>query len=79
MAMATNVPIKLRASMFVAIYGQTALGMIIGTMKMGEYPGGLAEVIGLQPDPTGAPEIVLEVNHPTFGDCAKRPRCSNRS
>lgn len=58
---------KLQANRFVEIYGESAIGMIIGTQAIGEYPGGLAEVVGLESDPA-APEIVFDVRHPTFGE-----------
>jgi hypothetical protein len=48
-------------------YGAKLIGRNIHTPPMGEYPGGIAEVIALTPDES-SPEIVLQVKHPTFGE-----------
>lgn len=48
-------------------FGERLVGRQIHTPPMGEYPGGIAEVIALTPDPE-APEIVLQVKHPTYGE-----------
>lgn len=47
--------------------GTTLLGRKVNTEAMGEYPGSVADVIELHPDPT-APEIVFTIKHPTFGE-----------
>lgn len=47
--------------------GVDLVGKKILTQRYGEYPGGIAEVTELAPDET-APEIVLNVRHPTFGE-----------
>ena len=44
-----------------------AIGDLVYTHPMGEYPGGPAEVIEIDPDPA-APEIAFNVRHPTFGE-----------
>ena len=43
------------------------IGKHVCTMAMGDYPGGLAEIVEIFPDPA-APEIPIQVNHPTFGE-----------
>lgn len=43
-------------------FGQALIGKHIWTERYGEYPGGIATVVELEPDPN-APEIVLEVQH----------------
>ncbi len=48
-------------------YGTELVGTTIMTEAFGDYPGGPAKVIELCPDPE-APEIVLQVKHPTFGE-----------
>jgi hypothetical protein len=55
------------ASVIVQKFGKSLIGGTVNTIPMGEYPGGLAEVIELEPDPA-APEIVFQVKHPTFGE-----------
>jgi len=55
------------AQALLSLYGGSLLGRHVVTVQIGEYPGGLAEVIELLPDPA-APEIVFNVNHPTFGE-----------
>lgn len=54
------------ASELVADFGDMLIGRFINTPAMGAYPGGVARVTELLPDPD-APEIVLQVEHPTFG------------
>jgi hypothetical protein len=54
------------AEKFVSVYGKFAVGMVIATAPMGEYPGGMATVVELAPDPA-APEIAFNVKHPTAG------------
>lgn len=48
-------------------HGARLIGRQIHTPPMGEYPGGIVTVVALTPDPD-APEIVLQVKHPTFGE-----------
>jgi hypothetical protein len=43
------------------------IGRHICTQAFGHYPGGVAEIIAVEPDPA-CPEIVLQVKHPTFGE-----------
>ena len=47
--------------------GKDLIGRTVFTPAMGEYPGGYAKVIEIHPDP-GAPEIVFNVEHPTWKD-----------
>lgn len=47
-------------------HGQKLIGMTLDTEAIGDYPGGPAVVTELLPDPA-APEIVFQVQHPTFG------------
>ena len=54
------------AKSLVKAHGQSLVGKKIRTPAMGEYPGGIATVIEIAPDFT-APEIVFDVEHPTFG------------
>jgi hypothetical protein len=46
--------------------GSKLVGQKVRTPQMGEYPGGVATVTEIAPDPN-APEIVFNVSHPTFG------------
>ena len=48
-------------------HGERLIGRQIHTPPMGEYPGGIAQVVALTPD-EACPEIVLQVKHPTFGE-----------
>jgi hypothetical protein len=57
----------MNAKIFTDTHGYTIIGKHIFTEAIGEYPGGVAEVIALYPDKK-APEIVLQVKHPTFGE-----------
>lgn len=50
-----------------AEYGEEIIGLTIDTAAIGDYPGGPAKIIRLLGDP-GAPEIVFDVEHPTFGE-----------
>lgn len=54
------------AKKLVKKHGQSLVGKKIVTPAMGDYPGGVATVIEIAPDFT-APEIVFDVEHPTFG------------
>lgn len=42
------------------------VGRWIMTECGGQYPGGLAEVIEIMPDPDAAPEITFQVRNPLF-------------
>lgn len=42
-------------------YGTDLCGIVILTEEVGDYTGGLAEIIDLEPDPA-APEIVFNVH-----------------
>ena len=55
------------AKQLVKKMGRKLIGRTILTVKMGEYPGGLAKVIALNID-RAAPEIVCNVRHPAFGE-----------
>lgn len=54
------------ARQLVDAHGENLVGQKIITQPMGDYPGGKATVIEIAPDFT-APEIVFDVEHPTFG------------
>jgi hypothetical protein len=41
------------------------IGMKVKTEAYGDYPGGIATIMELHPDPE-APEIVFNVQHPTW-------------
>jgi hypothetical protein len=56
----------MKAKKLVDLKGSDLIGCIVMTEAIGEYPGGRAKVIEIAPDP-GAPEIVCNVKHPTFG------------
>jgi hypothetical protein len=49
------------------LFGDSLIGKSIITEAIGTYPGGIAKVVELDPDPK-APEIVIQVFHPTFGE-----------
>ncbi len=55
------------AAEFVTMHGTAPIGRRINTEAWGFYPGGVATVIEVVPDPN-APEIVLQVRHPGFGE-----------
>lgn len=55
------------AQELVDVLGDALVGRRVITEAIGEYPGGEAEVIQIQPDPE-APEIVFQVKHPTYGE-----------
>lgn len=55
-----------RAIRLVKVYGPKLIGQQVDTPAMGDYPGGIALVTEIEPDPN-APEIVFQVEHPTFG------------
>lgn len=48
-------------------HGHELLGRMIHTESIGEYPGGPAVVVELEPD-KAAPEIIFTVRHKTFGE-----------
>jgi|GEM_PF-3351571 hypothetical protein len=54
------------AKQLIDIHGTSLIGQRVDTEAIGEYPGGIATVTELAPDPQ-APEIVFTVQHPTFG------------
>lgn len=47
--------------------GKHLIGRRVNTPAVGEYPGGMATVIEIEPD-KNAPEIVFQVNLPSWGD-----------
>lgn len=47
-------------------HGRALIGKRVITPAMGDYPGGLSTVVEIAPDFT-APEIVFDVEHPTYG------------
>jgi len=53
----------MKAKEAVIQYGKDLIGKYVHTSPMGDYPGGLAKVIEIAPDPA-APEIVFQVEHP---------------
>jgi hypothetical protein len=57
---------KQNAFDLVAARGEYLVGRHINTAAVGEYPGGIAQIIELFPDLKGAPEIVLQVRNPTW-------------
>ena len=55
----------MKASAMVRKYGKKLIGKKISTLRMGDYPGGVATVMGIKPDPK-APEIVMDVSNPDY-------------
>ena len=55
------------AKQLIEIHGTSLIGQRVDTEAIGEYPGGIATVTELAPDPQ-APEIVFTVQHPSYGD-----------
>ena len=55
------------AKQLIDIHGTSLIGQRVETEPIGEYPGGIAIVTELAPDPQ-APEIVFTVQHPSYGD-----------
>lgn len=47
--------------------GKHLVGRSVNTSAVGDYPGGVATVIEIEPD-KNAPEIVFQVNLPGWGD-----------
>jgi len=56
----------MQADKMVAKHGSSLIGRTLITSAMGDYPGGLAKVTQINPDPA-APEISIQVEHPSFG------------
>ncbi len=56
----------MNAKYLVLLMGQRLIGRTVLTEPMGSYPGGPAKVVEIAPDPEGAPEIVMQVEHPTW-------------
>lgn len=61
-----NAQVVVSAKKLINRYGPSLIGQRVYTQAMGEYPGGIATVTEIEPDPN-APEIVFQVEHPTFG------------
>jgi hypothetical protein len=57
----------MNAKQLVIKFGKNLIGQRIETDPIGNYPGGVSEVIAITPD-LSAPEIALQVLHPTFGE-----------
>jgi hypothetical protein len=57
----------MKAGTLVKRFGKKLLGKRVNTPAVGEYPGGVATVIEIQPD-KNAPEIVFQVNLPEWGE-----------
>lgn len=56
---------NMKAIQLRAVYGEWLIGRQVNTEAIGDYPGGIATVTGLRPDP-GCPDIVFTVKHPTW-------------
>jgi len=56
----------MKANQLVQKLGQKLLGQKVNTPAGGEYPGGVATVIQIEPD-KAAPEIVFQVSLPHWG------------
>lgn len=54
------------AKEFVDRFGDKIIGKTIYTYPLGQYPGGYEKITEVLPD-ENAPEIVFQVEHPTFG------------
>jgi hypothetical protein len=50
----------MEAKQAVKLFGKTLVGLSVRTERFGLYPGGVAKVVELYPDP-GAREIVMHV------------------
>ena len=57
----------MNAKQYIDELGENAIGQVVQTEAIGEYPGGLAEIIEIYPDPA-APDIVCMVLHPIWGE-----------
>ncbi len=55
----------LRASELAKVLGESLVGRRVKTIQMGEYPGGIAVVTEIAPDPN-APEIAFNVKLPGY-------------
>ena len=53
--------LKLLAKDAVEQFGDQLIGRTIITARFGDWPGGAARVIALNPDPESAPDIVMTV------------------
>lgn len=58
---------KMNAKDLVAEFGEKLVGRIVLTAAMGEYPGGFAQVVEINPDPM-APEIVFNAQNSAWMD-----------
>lgn len=58
---------KMTAEELVNLYGDDLIGEKIMTEAMGDYPGGIATIIEIHPDPAVA-EIPIQVNNPGWGE-----------
>lgn len=58
----------MNAEVLVELMGQRLIGRTVLTEAIGIYPGGPAKVTEIAPDPEGAPDIVMQVEHPTWRD-----------
>ena len=56
----------MKANQLLQKLGNKLLGKQVNTPAMGEYPGGVATVIGIAPE-TKAPEIAFQVNLSQWG------------
>lgn len=57
----------MNAEKLVKRMGESLIGRVVFTEEVGEYPGGLAKVVEIHPDP-GAPEIVFNVQNSEWAD-----------
>ena len=55
------------AQEYISILGKSALGRCIYTEAMGDWTGGLCEIVALRPD-LAAPEIVFQVKRLADGE-----------
>ena len=56
----------MNAQQVLELWGGSLVGMIVHTPAMGDYPGGIAKVTEVLPDPS-AEEILFIVEHPKEG------------
>lgn len=57
----------MRCDTLVARFGHALIGRRVDTQPLGDYPGGIATIVTVAPDPA-APEIVFEVSMPGYGN-----------
>lgn len=57
----------LTAKKMIEVHGQSLVGKTVMTMAVGNWPGGMARVLNIQPDPA-APEIAFNVVSVASGD-----------